>query len=417
VCAADSGTNCTKSERVTGYAWLPVFGTLDPALGGPPVEPTDPTRITDTRPNGETSDGQAQGEGPVRAGTSRRIQVTGRANVPADARGVIVNVIAVRPGESGFLTMYPCDQDVPSTSSLNYRRGQVVANSAILQLSGDGAICVFSSADVNVVIDVTSYIGGSRTLSTISPTRVVETREGLDTDDGRFAGLGEVVAGVPLEVDIAGRGDVPAGAAAVAVNLTVVRPQQKGFATLYPCTEEPPNASNLNFREREVRANSAIVPLSDDGTLCVFSSATTDVVLDVTATISESDDFGAVEPARLIETRPGGETVDGDQAGVGRLSAGSTTEVQVTGRGGVPDGANIAAVNLTAIRPIGSGYLTAFPCDVGLGDTSSLNFTAGDTVANSGVFALSAEGTLCVYAEEATHMVMDVTGFGIADGG
>ena len=171
VCAADSGTNCTKSERVTGYAWLPVFGTLDPALGDPPVEPTDPARITDTRPNGETSDGEAQGEGPVRAGMSRRIAVTGRANVPADARGVIVNVIAVRPDESGYLTLYPCDEDVPSTSSLNYRRGQVVANSAILQLSGDGEICVFSSADVNVVIDVTSYIGGSRTISTIVPTR------------------------------------------------------------------------------------------------------------------------------------------------------------------------------------------------------------------------------------------------------
>ena len=245
----------------------------------------------------------------------------------------------------------------------------------------------------------------------------METREGLETDDGQFAGFGEVVAGVPLEVEVAGRGDVPDGAAAVAVNLTVIRPQRGGYATLYPCTEKPPNASNLNFGERGVRANSAIVPLSEDGTLCVFSSATTDLVLDITATITESDDFGAVGPARLIETRPGGETVDEEQAGVGRLSAGSTTEVQVAGRGDVPDGADLAAVNLTAIKPVGEGYLTAFPCDVGLGDTSSLNFTAADTVANSGVFALSAEGTLCVYASEATHMVMDVTAFGVADSG
>ena len=328
-----------------------------------------------------------------------------------------VNVIAVRPGESGYLTLYPCDEDVPSTSSLNYRRGQVVANSAILQLAGDGAICVFSSADVDVVVDVTSYIGKNGTITTIVPTRFVETREGLETDDGRYAGRGEVVAAEPLEVEVAGRGDVPDDAAAVAVNLTVIRPQRKGYATLYPCSDEPPNASNLNFLEREVRANSAIVPLSEDGTLCVFSSATTDVVLDITATISGSEDFGAVEPARLIETRPGGETVDDEQAGVGRLPAGSTTVVQVAGRGGVPDGADLAAVNLTAIRPIGAGYLTAFPCDVGLGDTSSLNFTAGATVANSGVFALSAEGTLCVYAHETTHMVMDVTAFALADGG
>jgi len=417
VCAANSEANCSISEQVIGYKWLPVFGTLDPALGSedPPITPTEPERIADTRDNGETSDGEAQGEGLVRAGTSRRIQVTGRADVPDDARGVILNVVAVGPDRSGYLTLYPCDEDVPSTSSLNYRRGQVVANSAILQLAGDGAICVFSSADVHVVVDVTSYIGQNGTITTIVPARLVETREGFDTDDGKFAGIGEVAAGEPLEVEIAGRGDVPDDADAVAVNLTVVRPEDQGYATLYPCDEEPPNASNVNFRPGDVRANSAIVPLSDDGTLCVFSSSNTDVVLDVTATIADAADFGALNPARLIETRSGMSTIDNEQEGVGRLEAGSTTVVRVAGRGGVPADADLAAVNLTAIDPVGAGYLTAFPCDAGLGDTSSLNFGAGATVANSGIFALSDDGTLCVYAHEATHMVMDVSAYGVAD--
>ncbi|NOX29305.1 MAG: hypothetical protein GXP35_04555 [Actinobacteria bacterium] len=419
LCAANSLTNCSISERVTGYAWLPVFGTLDPALGleeeDPPITPTEPERVADTRDDGETSDGEAQGEGLVRAGTSRRIQVTGRANVPDNARGVILNVVAVGPDRNGYLTLYPCDEDVPSTSSLNYQRGQVVANSAILQLAGDGAICVFSSADVHVVVDVTSYIGQNGTITTIVPTRFVETREGYNTDDGMFAGIGEVAAGEPLEVEIAGRGDVPDDADAVAVNLTIVRPENQGYATLYPCDGESPNASNVNFRPGDVRANSAIVPLSDDGTLCVFSSSNTDVVLDVTATIADAEDFGALNPARLIETRPGMSTIDSQQEGVGRLQAGSTTVVRVAGRGGVPADADLVAVNLTAVDPAGAGYLTAFPCDAGLGDTSSVNFGARATVANSGIFALSSDGTLCVYAHEATHMVMDVSAYGIAD--
>ncbi len=120
-----------------------------------------------------------------------------------------------------------------------------------------------------------------------------------------------------------------------------------------------------------------------------------------------------------LETR---EKRGGGQAGVGQLQAGSTTVVRVAGRGGVPDGADLAAVNLTAIDPVGDGYLTAFPCDAGLGDTSSLNFTAANAdsvgvnaMANSGVFKLSSNGTLCIYAHEATHMVMDVSAYGVTD--
>lgn len=63
---------------------------------------------------------------------------------------------------------------------------------------------------------------------------------------------------------------------------------------------------DVDFRPGDVRANSAIVPLSDNGALCEFSSSNTDVVLDVTATIADSEDFGALNPARLIDSPRGG---------------------------------------------------------------------------------------------------------------
>ena len=304
----------------------------------------------------------------------------------------------------------------------------MVANSAIVQLSGDGEMCVFASTDVHVIVDVTSYVGSDGTITTIVPTRLLETREGNDTDDGEFEGEGEVEGDDIIKVDIAGRGDVPEDADAVALNLTMIRPDEGGFATVFPCTaddgspgNERPQASNVNFAAGEVRANSAIVPLGDDGAVCVYTSATVDMVLDVTASIAESDNFSGVLPARLLETRSGPATIDGESEGIGKPEAGSVTEVQIAGRGGVPDDADIAAVNLTAVAPEGRGFVSVVDPSLGCTDlaevptTSAVNFDQVGATANSGVFPLSDTGTLCLYVHESVHLLVDVSAYAFDD--
>ncbi|MEM1333200.1 MAG: hypothetical protein AAGG08_07040 [Actinomycetota bacterium] len=437
VCAPDSGGNCSKSETVTSYAWLPVFGTLDPniepAVDPPvpppppeddeePVEPVSPKRLADSRDDGETTDGEAEGEGLVQANTSRPIAVTGRANVPDDATGVVVNITTVGARTPGFVTVYPCDEDVPSTSSVNFLAGQVVANSAVVKLSADGEMCVFSSSDVHVIVDATAYIGDDASITTIVPVRLVETRPDEETDDGENQGEGAIEGGTHIEVDVAGRGDVPEDAEVVAANLTVIRPDGPGFASLYPCDRgaAPPTTSNVNFDAGQVRANSAIVPLTEDGTLCIFTSATADAVLDITAAISESDDFSGVAPARLLETREGQPTEDGERAGEGRLPARQATELQIGGRAGIPADADVVSLNVTAVQPSGPGFLSVldaeFGCDGITPSTSTVNFGAGArAVANSTTVQLSSRGTVCVYAHEATHVLVDAAAFGTDD--
>lgn len=441
VCDADSGGNCAASETATGYAWLPVFGTLDPALEGEvdppppdlppeeneePIEPVEPNRISDSRDTGDTVDGEAEGEGLVEAGTSRRIAVTGRAGVPDDAKGMVFNVTTVGGISPGYVTLYPCDEDVPSTSSVNFGRGQVVANSAVVKLSGDGDICIFASTDVHVIVDTTAYIGDDGAITTIVPTRLVETREGQATDDGEDEGLGQVEAGEPIEVQIAGRGGVPDDAEVVAANLTIVRPEESGFATMSPCDGAPgdvPSTSNVNFEAGQVRANSSLVPLSEDGTMCIYSSAKSDLILDVTAAVEASPDFAGVEPARLLDTRPNVETVDNQSEGMGKLDAGEAIEVQVAGRGGVPADADVATANITAVAPEARGFVSVldaeFGCDLGgvAPTTSTLNFDPLDasTFANGTVMRLSTSGTVCVYAHESTHLLIDVAAYGTDD--
>ena len=65
----------------------------------------------------------------------------------------------------------------------------------------------------------------------------------------------------------------------------------------------------------------------------------------------------SVVPARLLETRsgPNNKTIDHLFEGIGRRGAGSTLELQVTGRGGVPVDADAVMLNVTAVFPVAPG--------------------------------------------------------------
>ena len=44
-------------------------------------------------------------------------------------------------------------------------------------------------------------------------------------------------------------------------------------------------------------------------------------------------------------------------------------------------------------------------------EASTLNFAAGQTIANGATIELGTGGTICVYTDQATDLLLDVTGF------
>jgi hypothetical protein len=114
--------------------------------------------------------------------------------------------------------------------------------------------------------------------------------------------------------------------------------------------------------------------------------------------------FTSVTPARLLDTRTG-------EGGAFRIPAGGQIALQVTGRRGVPVGATAAVLGVVAVDPRGSGFLTAFPCTPARPTASTLNFVAGQIVANTTIATLSAGGRVCIYAHAETDVVVDVTGW------
>ena len=70
----------------------------------------------------------------------------------------IVNLTAVDPSGSGFLTLYPCGSAVPTASNLNVTAGVIVANRALVSTAGTSRFCLYSSVETDVVIDLEGYV-------------------------------------------------------------------------------------------------------------------------------------------------------------------------------------------------------------------------------------------------------------------
>ena len=123
--------------------------------------------------------------------------------------------------------------------------------------------------------------------------------------------------------------------------------------------------------------------------------------------------YVALVPARLLDTRtdPSSSTVDGGGLGAGLAAAGSVTEIQVTGRAGVPADAAAAALNVTVTEAQGGGFVTVFPCGSPRPTASTLNFVAGSTIPNGAIAKIGVNGKICLYANNATHLIADIAGY------
>ena len=250
--------------------------------------PITPTRLVDTRTG-------LGGSSRVGAGREVVVQVTGGGTtVPTSATAAVFSIVAVGPGAEGYLTAYPCSNQRPETSTVNFVAGQVVANNTIAALSNTGQLCVWTSADTDVLVDITGWLGpgGSSRFSPIGPTRVVDTRTGI--------GGVRLAPGATMSVDLSAA--VPAGTTAVALNATAVGASASAFLTVFPCGQLPPT-STVNYAAGETRPNNAIVGLSN-GRLCVYSDAATDVLLDLTGAFGPTGlSFKPTVPTRVLDTR------------------------------------------------------------------------------------------------------------------
>jgi hypothetical protein len=214
-----------------------------------------------------------------------------------------------------------------------------------------------------------------------------------------------------VRVKVAGRGGVAADATAALLNLTTVSPAGAGFATVYPCTAEPPTASNVNYSAGSFVANGVVAKLDAEGYVCVFTLASSHLILDVGGFVGTGADLLPVAPARLLDTRPDESVAAGEHPARGAVGPAGSVRVKVAGRGGVAPGASVAVMNVTAVTPEGPGYVTVYPCTANVPNASNVNYGPGTVVANNVVAQLDAEGYVCLYTLARAHLLVDVSGY------
>jgi hypothetical protein len=126
-------------------------GTGTAELGG--MTPLTPTRIMDTRTNNGAT-------GPVGTGTTVPLQVDGLGGVPSSGvAAVVLNVTVTAPTAAGYLTVWADGATMPTTSNLDFSKGETIPNLVIVPVGADGKVDFFnSSGNVQVVADVTGWI-------------------------------------------------------------------------------------------------------------------------------------------------------------------------------------------------------------------------------------------------------------------
>jgi hypothetical protein len=364
-------TRCTGA--VTGTPAGPaqaVPATPAPAGGFTPV---DPVRGLDTRSGA-----------PVGAG--RSVDVDLSPIVPAGATAAMVTLTATGACDAGFLTGYACGTPVPLASNVNYARGRDRANAALVVLPANRHLCVFSLATADVVVDVSGWVapGAGWRYEPTAPTRLVDT--GLVASARRAAGS-------TLPVAVTAWPDAPLGPTAVLVNVTATNADTAGFVTVSSCAGSRATVSTLNLGPGETVADVAAAEVSGDGTICVYTSAAMDVVVDVEGWFATVGKLLVPQaPRRLVDTR----------AGVGgtRLAPGATVPVATP----VPGAAVV--VNVTEVGADGPGFLTVYPCGPAP-LASSADYRAGEVVPALAAVATDGSGLFCITSMAATDLVVD----------
>jgi hypothetical protein len=194
--------------------------------------------------------------------------------IPATAKAYSLNITAVPHGSLGYLTTWPTGQAQPVVSTLNATTGAVTANAAIVPAGTGGDISVFVSDTADVILDVNGYFAppasGGLSLYTVTPCRVVDTRNGAQAFHGTLT--------VPIHASSA----PPTTAQAYVLNATVIPASTLSYLSLWAAGQAQPVVSTLNAIDGAVTSNMAIVPTAN-GSVDAFATDSTQLILDLSS--------------------------------------------------------------------------------------------------------------------------------------
>jgi hypothetical protein len=355
-----------------------------------------PRRVLDTRA------GTGAPKAALGAGQTISVPITG---LPANATAVVLNVTVTSPSTTSFLSVYPDGVPVPTASSLNFTRNETIPNLVTVPVY-DGSVRFFNHVgSTHVLADLFGYYttGTGFQYHQLAPTRLLDTRSGLGAPRAKLG------AGQTVDLTVGGVAGIPATVTAVIMNITAVNPTDASFLTAFAGGTTLPTVSNVNFTRNETIPNLAIVPVGN-GVVSIFNHVgTVDVLGDVLGyfTAGTTAQFTPTAPTRLLDTRAGTGTA-GRRTPVG---ANGVVKLKVAGTAGIPAGVEAVVLNVTAVSPTATSFLTVYPDGQARPGVSNLNFTRNETIPNA-VIVPVVNGSVDFYNHVGSvHVVADIAGY------
>ena len=247
--------------------------------------PLVPARILDTR------NGNGGVTGPVGAGQTITVPVSGRGGVPlTGAAAVVLNLTVTDATAPSYVTAFPAGTVPPTASNVNVMPGQTVPNRAVVKLGAGGLLSLYNAAgSVNLIADVAGWYSDGiaattgATFTGVTPARILDTRTGT----GGFSS--PVGAGQTIALTVSGWGGVPLMTStsplppiAVVLNVTAVNATAATYLTVFPDGASQPVASDLNVTPGPAVPNLVVVRIGSNGVVDFFNAAgSTDVIADV----------------------------------------------------------------------------------------------------------------------------------------
>lgn len=361
---------------VAGLSGLSLFGgpvtaAATPAATVSPTAstftPVQPDRVLDTRI------GLGAPTGPVGPGAAVALDLSSR--LPATATAVVLNVTGTEPTAPTYVTVSPHGDARPIVSNLNLVPGQTRPNLVTVAVGAGRTVDLFNAAgSVHLVADLMGFYstGSGSRYTTLTPRRLLDTRTSSSP----------VGAGGTVSVDVTEF--VPASATAVTFNLTATTPTAPTFVTAWPHGAARPGTSNVNVVAGETAPNLVTVPVGADRKVDLYNAVgSVHLIADLDGFYTA--DYGAlfapVSPTRVLDTRDGTGTPNGQP---GKVGPGDQSAFYHRMTALVPTAAVAALLNLTGTEPTNNTYV-----EVGDGSyfphVSNLNLTAGQTAANLAV--------------------------------
>ena len=350
-----------------------------------------PVRVLDTR------DGTGTGGATSAVGPGQTITLDLSARVPATATAVALNVTAVTPSASTFVTVFPGGTTRPTASNLNLAAGDIRANQVTVALGAGRKVSLYNnSGSVHLVADLAGHYGtgGGAGFTPLPADRALDTR----------STGGPLGAGTSRVVDLTGR--IPASATAVTFNLTATNPTATTFVTAWPAGTTRPTASSLNVVAGDTRPNLVTVAVGADRGVSLYNHlGSVDLLVDVTGFYTP--DYGAAflptNPTRVLDTR------DGTGGTAGPVGPGGYLTLDLAGE--LPASSVGVLLNLTGVDATAGTYVTATAPVGDLPNASTLTVSPGQTVANAADVAFANNAQIGFYNHAGKiHLVADIAG-------